>query len=97
MTVREWLELTDQKSNAYLVRPRAVCNDGVRLSIQCSSFHYCRVASSGIALSVEVQAPEVEELKPFADDDGICANLDIDLLEHIVAKHGGIVGAREET
>ena len=97
MTVREWLELTDQKSNAYLVRPRAVCNDGVRLSIQCSSFHYRRVTSSGIALSVEVQAPEVEELKPFADDDGICANLDIDLLEHIVAKHGGIVGAREET
>ena len=97
MTVREWLELTDQKSNAYLVRPRAVCNDGVRLSIQCSRFHYCRVTSSGIALSVEVQASGIEELKPFADDDGICANLDIDLLEHIVAKHGGIVGAREET
>ena len=97
MTVREWLELTDQKSNAYLVRPRAVCNDGVRLSIQCSSFHYRRVTSSGIVLSVEVQAPEVEELKPFADDNGICAYLDIDLLEHIVAKHGGIVGAREET
>lgn len=97
MTVREWLELTDQKSNAYLVRPRAICNDGVRLSIQCSSFHYCRVTSSGIALSVEVQASGIEELKPFADDDGICANLDIDLLEHIVAKHGGIVGAMEET
>ena len=97
MTVREWLELTDQKSNAYLVRPKAVCNDGVRLSIQCSSFHYCRVTSSGIALSVEVQTSGIEELKPFADDDGICANLDIDLLEHIVAKHGGIVGAGEET
>ena len=97
MTVREWLELTDQKSNAYLVRPVAVCNDGVHLSIQCSNFHYRRVTSSGIVLSVEVQAPEVEELKPFAAENDICAYLDIDLLEHIVAKHGGIVGAREET
>ena len=99
MTVREWLELTDQKSNAYLVRPRAVCNDGVRLSIQCSSFHYRRVTSSGIVLSVEVQAPDVEELKPFIDEEDadICAYLDIDLLEHIVAKHGGIVGASKET
>lgn len=95
MTVREWLETTNDKQNDYLVRPRAICKDGVHLFIQCSKVHYCNFTDSGVILSVEVRAPEVEELKPFADDDDICANLDIDLLEYIVAKHGGIVGKQE--
>jgi hypothetical protein len=84
-------------------RPRAMCADGWSVSIQGNTDgHYCRPRDThydGVPWEVELGYPsEAEELLlNYAEDkerltDTVYAYVPIDVLEDVVAKHGGIIG-----
>lgn len=82
------------------VRP-IKCADGLELSVQASTTHYCSPRdSAGPWTAVEVGFPteRVEELMEYADnpDDPtqtVYGWVPVEVIEAIVEKHGGIVEA----
>ena len=83
------------------IAPRAKCYDGLQLSIQASSFHYCcpKVTGCQEYKSVEVGYPSerIEALMPYAENPKQPTNtvypfVDVELLDDILREHGGIVG-----
>ena len=80
MTIRDWLKKTvrthtyfDGSCEVQEKRPRLYCNDGYSISVQASSFHYCRQRLDGIQNyeSVELGFPSTEDelINEYADDD----------------------------
>ena len=105
MTVKEFLATTI-KSHKYLFsdeiiqenRPRLFCNDGYSISVQASSFHYCKPRLNGIQdyESVELGFPSKEDelINDYAEDDNytetVYGYVPIEVVERLIEKHGGI-------
>ena len=105
MTVKEFLATTI-KSHKYLFsdeiiqenRPRLFCNDGFSISVQASSFHYCRPQLDGVQNyeSVELGFPSKEDelINDYAEDDNytetVYGYVPIEVVERLIEKHGGI-------
>lgn len=105
MDVNEYLQEKKEivsTPNGFIFRknaPAIVCKDGLRLSVQVSSGHYCtpRVNDADYYSHVEVGYPSevIPELLPYAEDkDYPCATVypqvPVGLVDDIIAKHGGI-------
>ena len=77
------------------IRPEAVCADGFKMSIQASDGHYCRKNNDGSYASVEIGFPSAFEilLDDYADDcnDAIFGYVPLNVVDAIIAKHGGIL------
>lgn len=93
----EYYDLGHQK-----IRPQAICKDGFRVSIQHSDGHYCRPRCSGAGYyeSVELGYPSkrVKEWIDWAEDpkhpkNTVYGYVPLDIVEQVIAKHGGILGA----
>ena len=105
MTVKEFLATTI-KSHKYLFsdeiiqenRPRLFCNDGFSISVQASSFHYCKPRLDGIQdyESVELGFPSMEDelINEYAEDEPytetVYGYVPIEIVEELINKHGGI-------
>lgn len=105
MTVKEFLATTI-KSHKYLFsdemiqenRPRLYCNDGYSISVQASSFHYCRPQLDGVQNyeSVELGFPSKEDelINEYAEGDDytktVYGYVPIEVVERLIEKHGGI-------
>ena len=105
MTIKEFLATTI-KSHKYLFsdeiiqenRPRLYCNDGYSISVQASSFHYCRPQLDGVQNyeSVELGFPSKEDelINDYAEGDDytktVYVYVPIEVVERLIEKHGGI-------
>lgn len=80
MTIRDWLKkpvrahtYSDGSYEIQENRPRLYCNDGYSISVQASSFHYCKPRLNGIQdyESVELGFPSTEDelINEYAEDD----------------------------
>lgn len=101
MTVKEYLESTFDNKNQYQVRDRVKCSDGYSVSIQGGTYtHYCSPRRHVNRYEeVELGFPSMvdEELMEYAEDksdptDTVYGYVPIDVIEAVIAKHGGIVG-----
>lgn len=106
MTVRDWLKKSVRtytcSDGSYEIqenRPRLYCNDGYSISVQASSFHYCKPRLNGIRdyESVELGFPSTEDelINEYAENDSIYTQtiygyVPIEIVEKLINKHGGI-------
>lgn len=73
-------------------RPKAICADGFKMSIQASDEHYCQKTDDGSYASVEIGFPSSSE--SLLDDygvDGVYGYVPLTVVDAIIAKHGGIL------
>ena len=106
MTIKEFLATTI-KSHKHPFsdeiiqenRPRLLCNDGFSISVQASSFHYCKPRLDGIQdyESVELGFPSMEDelINEYAEDYSdytgtVYGYVPIEVVERLIEKHGGI-------
>ena len=84
-------------------RPRVFCADGFNVSIQASEGHYCRPRSDDAEKyeSVDLGYPSEGDdlIMEYAEDlddptKTIYANVPVEIVNELLNKHGGIVGAR---
>ena len=84
-------------------RPRAVCADGFSVSIQGNTnSHYCSprdVSYGGVPYEVELGYPSTSDplIANYAEDKDrptgtVYGYVPIDIVEELIAKHGGITG-----
>jgi hypothetical protein len=101
MNVNEYLKL-HHKDNTHVI-PRITCADGFNLSVQASHYHYCqpRYDDCYQYFSVEIGYPSerVDEFMEFAEDpreptDTVYGQVPVDIVDAVIAKHGGIVTAK---
>jgi len=101
MTVKEYLESTFTKDDEYNIRKRIVCKDGYNISVQGGNrFCYCQPRElCNYYDKVELGYPsEPDELiNKYAEGNGISAftqtvypYVDIEIVEELIKKHGGI-------
>ena len=106
MTVRDWLKKSVRtytySDGSYEIqenRPRLYCNDEYSISVQASSFHYCKPRLNGIRdyESVELGFPSTEDelINEYAEDDSdytktVYGYVPIEIVEELINKHGGI-------
>jgi hypothetical protein len=106
MTIRDWLKkpvrtytCSDGSYEIQENRPRLYCNDGYSISVQASSFHYCKPRLNGIRdyESVELGFPSTEDelINEYAENDSIYTQtvygyVPIEIIEKLINKHGGI-------
>ena len=108
MNVTEWLrasleqttiETKDGGSYTYQkVRDRALCADGMTVSIQHSETMYCSPRCDGETyfLSVEIGYPSQLPPESWRTSDGeVWGWVPMDEIEEWIAAHGGIVGKEE--
>ena len=91
---------------ASIMRPRIVCNDGFSVSVQGSNFHYCTPRENLLDddySEVELGYPSVEDdvISDYAEDprdltQTVYPFTPIEVVEELVAKHGGISGPDTE-
>ena len=101
MTVKEFLESTFNSSNKYQVRAKAICADGYSVSIQGGTHgHYCsprthtnvyEAVELGYPSAIDVELLEYAE-EPNDPTGSVYGYVPIDVIEAVIAKHGGIVG-----
>lgn len=88
------------------VMPPLICRDGLKLSVQASSYHYCEPRSHvGPWTSMELGFPSkpVPELRQWRDDLGddspdeecIFGWVPVDMLLKTIEKHGGCAQLEE--
>ena len=106
MTVNEFLKMTWRKVSSscplLAIRPAIICRDGLRLSVQASSTHYCTPRSDfGPYSHVEVGFPSRVPPKSWAvycDGDftqetathSVYGYVPVELVEEWISEHGGI-------
>lgn len=103
-TFNEWLDEGRKVVNAHYAQiARVKCGDGYSVSIQASSGHYCspRLTLSSVSdyESFELGFPTVgdSELIEYAENtedltDTVYGYVPREVIEAVIAKHGGIVG-----
>ena len=99
--VNQFLEQYKYNRRGLLLRPVILCGDGLEISIQASSLHYCTPREDvGPYSTVEVGFPSkrIAELMPYAEDpddptNTVYGNVPIEIVEHVVNQHGGFVRA----
>lgn len=76
------------------VRPHIFCKDGLELSVQASSGHYCapREDNAEEYTHVEVLCPvlTVRSLCKYSTG-GVCAMVPVEAVDNVIKRHGGIV------
>lgn len=82
-------------------RPRIMCRDGFSMSVQASEGMYClpkENLKSGNYKYCEVGFPSepVELLEPYDAGPGVFAYVPVEIIEHIIDKHGGFAEEMEE-
>ena len=113
MTIRDWLKkpvrahtYSDGSYEIQENRPRLYCNDGYSISVQASSFHYCKPRLNGIQdyESVELGFPSTEDelINEYAEDDSdytktVYGYVPIEIIEELINKHGGIKANNNRT
>ncbi len=76
--------------------PQIECKDGFTMSIQRSKFHYSHPkkdldnALEYTSLEVGYPSEETPELLKFAVDEAIFGFVPVDIINKIIAQHGGI-------
>jgi hypothetical protein len=96
------------QSLSYEQVPPLVCRDGLKLSIQASSYHYCEPKNhEGPWISMELGFPSrsVPELRQWRQDlgddfpDGECVFgwVPVDMLLKTIEKHGGCDQLEEQS
>lgn len=106
MTIRDWLKkpvrthtYSDGSYGIQEIRPRLYCNDGYSISVQASSFHYCKPRLNGIQdyESVELGSPSTEDelINEYAEVNSdytktVYGYVPIEIVEELINKHGGI-------
>lgn len=103
MTINEFMAQYRRvdKNGVNAVRPRVLCADGYSVSVQGSLYHYSKPRGDSARYScVELGFPNEAdaEFLPFADDennptDTIYAMVPVSIVDYVLEKHGGIVGA----
>lgn len=77
------------------VRPHIFCKDGLELSVQASSGHYCAPREDNALeyTHVEVLCPHhvLHSLREYSKRSDVCVMVPVDLLDRIIKRHGGIV------
>jgi len=107
MTVNEYLAANNERyagsaSDHPRNRKAVVCADGLILSVQASSTHYCHPRDDfGPYDSVEVGYPSeaVPELMMYAESPQtptatVYGYVPVELVDSVIAAHGGIVASR---
>lgn len=104
MTINDFLNMYNVKCEGWegnKVRPRVKCRDGYTVSVQAGygCYSYPRRYSTYFQ-KVELGYPsmEDEELTPYAENpdnltDSVYGEVPIELVDFVLNKHGGIVGA----
>lgn len=90
MTITEFFKAN---KTGYALRKPVVCKDGLRLSIQASTSHYCKPAENNAEhyTHVEVSSPNpIRSLRQYGKS-GVYAYVPIEKVESLVKHHGGIV------
>ena len=94
MTVNDYLS-----KYAEWRRPPIVCKDGFTMSVQAGSGFYCKPQiDTGPYTHVEVGYPSIKArvLNPYGrPSQGIYARVPVDVVDALIAKHGGIVAWQE--
>ena len=98
-TVKEYLKLTFDENNPYQVREPIHCADGYHISVQGgTAFHYClprRHVNKYECVECGFPTALDEELAEYAETpdttDTVFGYVPIEVIEQVVAKHGGIV------
>lgn len=94
MTIQEFLK-ENPTTDTNKVRPHIFCKDGLELSVQASSGHYCapREDNAEEYTHVEVLCPirMFWALREYSKSGDVCALVPVDLLNRVVKRHGGIV------
>lgn len=101
MTIEKYLKVTyikTEDSFVTLMRPRIICKDGFRISVQASKGHYCspRINTDSYE-SVELGYPNQDELliKEYAENpdnlkESIYGYVPIGVVSDVINLHGGI-------
>lgn len=102
MSINEFLQkYRKQRNGMQIVRPRVRCADGYTVSVQAGKYHYCSPrADVNHFDKVELGYPSDEdsELMGYAEDeerpcDTVYGYVPVKLVDEVLTKHGGIVGA----
>jgi len=80
------------------IKPRIICNDGFKMSVQGSQYHYCKPRIDTDSYSeLEIGYPTEKEnlILKFAEDrknpcDTVYPYVPIELIDKIIKKHKGI-------
>ena len=95
--VNEYLNNNRTEKHPWLTK-KLECNDGFKMSVQASEFHYCTPRiNTDRYYEFEVGFPTEKEdlLMPYAEDydnptDTVYGYVPIEVIEEIITKHGGI-------
>lgn len=80
-------------------RPYIVCADGFTMSVQASSYHYCKPRSddANVYTHVEIGYPSAVEpaLMPYVEDasaptDTVYAYVPVEVVDIVIESHGGM-------
>lgn len=102
MKINEFLrKYRMQRDGIQIVRPRVKCADGYTVSVQAGEYHYCYPRADVDHFDkVELGYPSDEdyELIDYAEDkerpcDTVYGYVPVELVDGVLAKHGGIVDA----
>ena len=102
MTINEFLQkYRKQRNGMQIVRPRVRCADGYTVSVQAGEMRYSEPRlDTGWYGKVELGYPtaEEEELRDYAEKKrDLCGTVygfvPVKLVDEVLTKHGGIVGA----
>lgn len=91
-----WLDTGQAYNFGFVLTPRVHCKDGFTMSVQASESHYCEpreLLADGDYTKWEVGFPSEDdtELLPYSqNDDDIFSWVPTDVVNAIIAKHGGI-------
>lgn len=104
--LRDTLRWIDTHSGHWQeVRPRIRCADGLELSVQASSTHYCYPRADGLAeyYQVEVGFPDrvLYALLPYAEDpenltETVYGWVPVEVVNEIIEQHGGLADEMPE-
>lgn len=95
MTVKEWLENAPKLAYSdFNVRAKAKCADGFEISIQQSPVHYCNTDEVELGFPSEPDQLIMEYAEDASDPtETVYGCVPIPVVDKLVLKHGGIVGA----
>ena len=101
MTINEYLEATrkyNRHADMLSIRPAVECNDGFRVSVQASEYHYCTPRIDyGPYAEVELGYPSAEmpTLVEYAENEEkpletVYGYVPVELVDALLESHGGI-------
>lgn len=102
MTINEFLrKYRKQRNGMQIVRPRVRCADGYTVSVQAGDMWYSKPRlDAGWYSKVELGYPKAadEELRDYAENKRdlrktVYGFVPVKLVDEVLTKHGGIVGA----